>query len=428
MKIGIDCRTILNSKGGELAGVGHYTYYLVKKLLEIDNDNEYVLFVDHRFKSAEDFESPRCKVKKFPFYEYKKYLPVAYSQMLISSFLNREKLDLFHSPANIIPLFYNKPSVVTVHDLAIYRYPEFFPKTFLSRQAFSTKILVPKTLIKAKKIIAVSKNTKRDIIENFGIPEEKISVVYEACDENAKELSKAVPISQLTDKFGLKEKYFLFIGTIEPRKNLVRLINSFRNLMTAYDSPAQDCQLILAGNNGWNSEEVYKAIAAANSSILARDKRRSGKERRSGFDTRSQELKEKEGERRSGQERRKKDPIKYIGYVSNEEKFSLLASAYCFVFPSIYEGFGIPVLEAMTSGSPVIASSGSSLEEIADSNSGILVDPCSEAEITNAMQIMLTDEGFREMAKKRAVEKSSHFNWDKCARETLSIYAESVAK
>src|SRR3989344_1009011 len=172
MRIGIDCRTILNVLGGERAGVGHYTYYLVKNLLTLDKKNDYVLFFDNRFKDAQEFQKYKnVKIKFFPFYQYKKYLPIAYSQMLIGAVLNRENLDLFHSPANTLPLYYQKKTVVTVHDLGIYKFPEFFPKKFLTRQTLATKILVPRSLLKASKIIAVSKNTKKDIIEEFGLPE-----------------------------------------------------------------------------------------------------------------------------------------------------------------------------------------------------------------------------------------------------------------
>jgi glycosyltransferase involved in cell wall biosynthesis len=186
--------------------------------------------------------------------------------------------------------------------------------------------------------------------------------------------------------------------------------------------------LILAGNRGWYDEEVYSTIAAANASILARDKRRSGKERRSGLDTRSEEQKNKEGERRKGEERRKRDPIKYIGYITNEEKFALMANAKSFVFPSIYEGFGLPILEAMSVGTSVITSNTSSLSELADDGCGFLVDPSSEAEISNAMQSILTDEGFSESARKSCFQKTEQFSWKKCAQETLEVYKSALNK
>ena len=160
MKIGIDCRTILNPGKGEQAGIGHYTYYLVKKLLKIDHKNKYVLFFDNRISNKAVKlivgKSKNVQIKFFPFYYYKNYLPTAYSQILVGAFINREKLDLFHSPANIIPPRYIGKVIVTIHDLAIYKNPSWLPSNFLPKQTAAAKALVAKSLRRANKIIAVS--------------------------------------------------------------------------------------------------------------------------------------------------------------------------------------------------------------------------------------------------------------------------------
>ena len=424
MRIGIDCRTILNPHSGERAGIGHYTYYLVKKLLKIDRENEYVLFFDSRFKGAQEFEQENVKIKFFPFYQYKEYLPVLYSQILVTGFIDREKLDLFHAPANTIPFFYKKPAVVTVHDLAIYKYPEFFPKKFLSRQIFSTKVLVPKSLEAAKKIIAVSKNTKKDIIEEFAIPEEKISVIYEGV--LPPEPTTEEKWQTIKEKFGVKDKYILFLGTIEPRKNIVGLVKAFRNLYLRYDSPIKDYQLVIAGAIGWQSESIFEAVSEANAAILSKEIRRSGKERRSGLDARSEEKRKAEGERRLNSDRRQNMPVKHLGYVSHEEKNALLRHAFCFAFPSVYEGFGLPVLEAMSFGVPVITSSVSSLPEVVGEHGAILVDPSKESELVGALEQMATDEGLREELRLKGLARSQELSWKHCAAATLEIYREAA--
>jgi glycosyltransferase involved in cell wall biosynthesis len=426
MKIGIDCRTILNPSGGEQAGIGHYVYYLVKSLLEIDKHNTYVLFFDDHVKDFSQFKKGNVIIRTFPFYKYKKYLPVAYSQMLISSYLNKEKLDLFHAPANTIPLFYNKKSVVSIYDLAIYKFPKFFPSSFLNNQTFATKILVPKSLAKAKKIIAASKNTKSDIVEIFGIPEEKIEVVYGGVLSHGKNCPHQAPAEAVSRKFGISGKYILFLGTIEPRKNILSLIRAFRNLYLTYDSPLKGYQLILAGGQGWKNENVFMEIANANAAILGVNGKRNGRERRSGLDTRSEERRAKEGERRSGRERRTGQPIKYLGYVSHAEKLSLIAKATCFVFPSFYEGFGLPVLEAMSMGTPVITSNISSLPEITGREGALLIDPNKETEISDALSQILTDEGLREMLSIKGHEKAQEFTWEECARQTLLVYRSAL--
>ena len=423
MRIGIDCRTILNPAGGERAGVGHYTYYLVKNLLALDRKNDYVLFFDSRLKDVEEFKKYKnAIIRFFPFYQYKKYLPLIYSQLLISAVLNRENLDIFHSPANVIPFYYSKKSVITVHDLAIYKFPEFFPKTFLSRQAFSTKILVPKSLAQASQIIAVSKNTKKDIIEEFGLAEEKIEVVYEGVTTNQEICANVANWENVFKKYGIKEKFILFLGTIEPRKNIVSLIRAFRNARLVYDSPLKDYQLIIAGGSGWNDQPIYQAITDANASILGIKERRTGLERRSGLNNWPGIKGELPKERRQKEERRKNQPVKYIGYVSPSDKLTLLCKTQCFVFPSLYEGFGLPVLEAMSLGVATITSNSSSLPEITGSEGAILVNPNKESEISDALLQIVTDEGLRELLTIKAREKSRQFSWKKCVIETLSVY------
>lgn len=417
MKIGIDCRTILNVSKGERAGVGHYTYFLVKNVITSDKKNEYILFFDDRFKDDIDefTKYSNVTIKFFPFYGYKKYLPIIYSQLFVSYILNRENLDIYHSPANIIPFFYNKKSVVTVHDLGIYKYPNFFPKKTLNRQWFPKKILVPNSLKKAKAIIAVSKNTKKDIIEIFNIPEEKIEVIYEAVSENRDSCNTVGDFKVIADKYGIDGKFVLFLGTIEPRKNIINIIKAFRNLRLSYESSLVGYQLIIAGNHGWYDQPVYQAISDANASILGMKNKRTGIERRN-------QIVSVKNERRSGKGRRKKQPIKYIGYVTHEEKIALLCNSECFVFPSFYEGFGLPVLEAMSLGVPVITSNLSSLPEITGEDGALLVDPNKDSEISESINRLITNSDLRERIIKSGLERADHFHWKKCARETIAVY------
>ena len=322
MKIGIDCRTILNPAGGESAGVSHYTYYLVKNLLALDKHNEYVLFFNNKFEDFKQFEAPNVAIKVYPLYRYKKYLPIIYSQVIVSFFLNLQILDLLHCPANIIPFFYCRPTVVTIHDLAIYKYPKLFPVGGIWRQPLATKILVPTSLVRANRIIAVSESTKRDIVDLFAVDKEKIIIVYEGTI-NSDDIISDGDYSLVKEKFNIGENYFLFVGSVEPRKNLLRLIRAFKNLKLIENSPIAEYQLILAGGRGWKNEEVFQEIEIANS-VLADG------------------LAEK--------------PIKYLGYISAKEKTALMSRATAFIFPSLYEGFGLPVLEAMNLSVPVIAS------------------------------------------------------------------------
>ncbi|MEK7072702.1 MAG: glycosyltransferase family 1 protein, partial [Patescibacteria group bacterium] len=313
-----------------------------------------------------------------------------------------------------------RKSVVTLHDLGIYKYPQFFPKKFFNHQLFSKKILVPSSLKKTAKIIAVSKNTKKDIIEEFKIPEEKIEVIYEGVLDNKEICANINSFNDVAQKYGINDQFILFIGTIEPRKNITNLIKAFRSLRLVYNSPIGDYQLIIAGNQGWNDQLIYKAVSDANASILGIKEKRTAVERRHNLD---QRLKTADFlKRRSGQERRQNQPIKYIGYVSHDEKTALLCKTKCFVFPSFYEGFGLPVLEAMNLGVPVITSNVSSLPEITGSEGAVLIDPNKESEIVEALQRVVTDKALGDSLITEGRQRSNYFNWKKCAKETLAVY------
>lgn len=378
MRIGIDCRTILNPKSGERAGVGHYTYYLVKNLLKLDKKNEYVLYFDWRVQDTREFEQPNVKLKHFPFSQYNKFLPFAYSHMLITAYLMKEGLDVFHSPISSLPLTYPKKSIITVHDLAIYKNPAWFPS-----QIFSTKLLVPQSLRKADRIIAVSASTKKDLKEIFNVADKKIKVVYEGAVIN-KILVNNKNIDSLS-KFKLWPNYMIFIGTLEPRKNIVTLLRAYKKLL---DSGQQfkKYQLVLAGYKGYKNDEVFSEIRA-----LKLDKQ-----------------------------------VKYIGYVTQNQKVELLKKAVCFIFPSSYEGFGLPILEAMALGTPVISSNVSSMPEVAG-QAALLVDPEKEQAITAALKKLLSDKKLQASLKKRGIGQAKKFSWERSAAETLKVY-ESLKK
>ncbi len=390
MRIGIDCRTILNPGFGEQAGIGHYTYYLVKNLLAIDRNEEYVLFFDNRISDLAVKRvignNKNVKVRFFPFYQYKYYLPFTYSQMLVSAFISREKLDLYHSLANTIPLMYKGLSVVTVHDLAIYQHHDWFPSNFMSRQIFSTKVLVPKSIRKAARVIAVSQNTKDDIVKLFKIPAKKITVIYEGV---VTDHSIIVPDKKvLKKKFEIQDNYFLFVGTIEPRKNLVVLLRAFHGLLNRQrlnQKNKNPLQLVLAGGRGWKYKEVFKTIKK-----LKLDQ-----------------------------------SVRYLDYVEHSDKIGLMQNALCFVFPSLYEGFGLPALEAMSLGAPVITSNVSSLPEVTGS-AALLVNPASVTDLVKAMEKVIGDRQLREKMGQEGREQAKKFSWRKAAEETLAIYREVV--
>lgn len=378
MRIGIDCRTILNPGVGERAGVGHYTYYLVRHLLLHDKENHYVLFFDSRMKNLAEFRGKNVTVTSFPFSQYRKFLPFAYSHMLIAAQLLRHRLDVYHSPANVIPLTYRKPSVITVHDLAIYRNPAWFPS-----QVFSTRLLVPQSVKRARRIIAVSQSTRKDLRDLFNVPARKMRVIPEGVDVRPLPLKdRAVDVRK---KYKLPRRFLLFVGTLEPRKNVPLLVRAFASI--ARQSRYADAGLVLAGAWGHKGSEAFEEIA----------------------------------------EQKLKDRVWYVGYLPHNEKLNAIRLATGFVFPSLYEGFGLPVLEAMALGTPVVTSRVSSLPEVAGT-AALLVDPDDEGEIARAMARLLDSAALRHRLTAAGRAQAAKFSWAATARETLAVYREVAAE
>ncbi len=378
MKIGIDSRTILNPASGERAGVGHYTYYLVKNLLKIDTKNQYVLFFDYRTQNTNEFRQKNVIIRHFPFSQYKSFLPFAYSHMLISAYLVKFGLDVYHSPITALPLTYPRKSVVTVHDLAIYKNPGWFPS-----QIFSTRLLVPQALRSADKIIAVSESTKKDLKELFNVSDKKISVIYEGVRVEKIRLKKQ---KENIARFKLGPKFILFIGTLEPRKNLVTLVRAYKKLLTWHKEFVR-YPLVIAGHPAYKSEEVYDEVKELKLGKL----------------------------------------VKFIGYITHNEKVDLLKACSCFINPSSYEGFGLTLVEAMALGAPVITSGISSMPEIVG-KAGVLIDPEKEYEIAAAMKEVLSNTRLRSKLKKLGIEQAAKFSWEKCARQTLAVYKDAGKK
>ncbi len=390
MKIGIDCRNILHPDAGESAGIGHYVHHLVAALLKKDVTNEYVLFFDNHDVAAAKHEllrgNPRVTARVLPFRTIRRVMPFIYRHLVVASVFEREKLDLLHGPANVVPLFYRRPWVVTVHDLAIYDHPEWFPPGSLGTQRFSTAVLVPHSVKHARRVIAVSQTTANDIARIFGLDKSKIDVVHEGNEIVAPGHDQA----EVFARHGLKKgEYFLFLGTVEPRKNVATAIRAF--VAAAKNGWIPDrAQFIIAGGRGWKNAGVFAEMREANDVF--------------------------------GSER-----VRYLGYVPAVEKSSLIGGAAAFVFPSHYEGFGLPVLEAMSLGTPVIASSTPALAEVCGS-AALLVPPTDVDGFAQAFRDVWNDAALKEKLSRSGIERGREFTWQRAARETVSVYKRATTE
>jgi glycosyltransferase involved in cell wall biosynthesis len=379
MRIGIDARAILNPEKSAPSGVAHYVWHLVKNILEIDSKNQYVLFFDFkvRSKDVKKFTRPNVKIKFFPFSDYKKYMPGAYSEILGLATFNREKLDVLHStsPLYRVPASYRGKVVTTFYDFATYREPELFPKLSVAK----TKTLYSFMARMSNHVIAVSNSTKEDVKRYLGCLDSKVSVVLNGVDKRFFEPC-AVSAEQIKKLYDIKEKYILFLGTLEPRKNLTRILDAFSKFKKNFKGTSE-YQLVVAGKRGWLFKEYFQQ--AEDLGI-------------------------------------EKDVI-FTGYVGGDELKPLYCHAEFFVMPSLYEGFGQTIVEAMACGAPCLVSRVASIPEVAG-GAALFVDPRDTEGIAKAMGKLAGDKNLRAELSEKGKKQAKKFNWEKCARETLEVY------
>ncbi len=368
MHIGIDARLVFYHQ----AGIGQYILRLTQALAQIDREDHFVLF-----KSRKD----RTLLVDAPnFHIFQLWTPSHHplERLAMSAELARFPLDVLHSPDFIPPAAVRYPTVITVHDLAFLLYPRFLTRD--SARYYGQVDVAART---ADHIIAVSESTKRDTVRLLGVPEEKITVIYEAAHPIFKPIDGQAAMEQVRSKYNLAPNFILFVGTIEPRKNIPALLRAFRRLRDNYK---MDITIALAGNRGWLDEEVDATIKELQLEASAR----------------------------------------FLGSVPNEELVYLYNAARLFVFPSFYEGFGLPPLEAMACGTPVIVSNAASLPEVVG-DAGWLVAPDDIEGLTVAMYRILTDESLRREMTAKGIKRAATFSWQRAARETLDVYRK-VAK
>ncbi len=380
MRIGIDARAILNPEKSAPTGVANYVWQMVKNLLEIDKENQYILFFDFkvRDKDVKRFSQSNVKIKFFPFSDYKKYMPGAYSEILGMATYAREKMDVLHttSPLYRVPASYRGKIVTTFYDFAPYRAPELFPRL----SAAKLKTLYSFAAKKSDRLIAVSDSTKNDAAEFLGYPAEKIKMIYNGIDRRFFELAGEGTAGDVKNLYGIKNKYILFLGTLEPRKNLSRVLDAFARFKKDYGNNF-DYQLVVAGKRGWLTEEYFQQTEDLGI----------------------------------------KEDVIFTGYVGGEELKPLYAHADFFVMPSLWEGFGQTIVEAMACGAPCLVSKVASIPEVAG-DAALYVDPHDTEGIAKAMAKLADDKNMRKELGAKGREQAKKFSWEKCARQTLEVY------
>ncbi len=383
MKIAIDARSLLPE---QLTGIGNVAENISLAVMKSYPDEEYIysyFAATGRKQKRERIKrmclNERVKLKVCPYFSSRLY-KIASTFLYIPHRMFFGGADITHFYNFILPPGVKGKRVCTIHDLAFLHYPETV--SFLTRKMLTLNL--KKTVKRADGIIAVSQYTADDIVKYYGVPREKIKVIYPGIDSEKFKPMPKESVLPVMEKHGLDYKnYLLYLGTIEPRKNLASLIRGYALTAKKLSSEGKFVpKLILAGKLGWYYDEILKTAEAEGVS----------------------------------------DSVKFLGYVDNSDKAALYCGARAFVFPSLFEGFGIPVIEAMACGAPVLTSRSSSLTEIAE-GSAVTVDlDCSDKNISNGLYTLCTDDGFCNRLSDVGIENAKRFTWERAGEETYAYY------
>ena len=355
-------------------GSGKYAFELLKQFSKVQEHDFLIYFKE---KPLPDLPKESRNFKYAVFGPKKMWTQFALPIKLTFS----SKLDVFFSLGHYGPRFSKIPFVVTVHDLSYLHFPDLFKKEDLYQLTNWTKYSIEKS----SHVIAVSETTKDDIIKNYGVNPSKISAVYEGFDENRFKLQLKEKIAKIKKRYKIRGDYLIFIGTLQPRKNIERLIEAFHKLVRNSKFEIRNYKLIIVGRRGWLYEPIFNKVKKL----------------------------------------QMEDSVIFTDYVEDSDLPQLISGAKAYVLPSLWEGFGIPVIEAQACGVPTVVSSTSSLPEIV-AGSAVQVNPYSTISISNGISRVLTNQKLRKELIKKGLENTKRFSWQKCAGETLKIL-EKVA-
>ncbi len=380
LRIGIDYTSAVRQR----AGIGRYTRNLIRALAELDADNLYTLFVaggtrrDRVDKGLAAWPA-NYRIRSVPISD--RWLNILWQRFRLPLPVQwvTGRLDLFHSPDFVLPPVGRIPTIVTVHDLSFLRVPRCFLPEF--RQYLETA--VARAVRRAQWILADSENTRQDLIELLAVEPERVSVLYPGVEPRFRPVEDVLELERVRVRYGLPRRFILGVGTVQPRKNFDGLIRAFAQLLAArgHDPGFDDVYLVIVGEKGWMYEEV-----------LALPQRLGVGQR-----------------------------VRFTGFVEDADLPALYTLAEVLAFPSWYEGFGLPVLEAMACDTPVVAADNSSLPEVVGEG-GLLVDAGDLQAWAEALARLLTDKDLRARLIAAGRKQAWHFTWEESACRLLTIY------
>lgn len=376
MRIGVDARLMHHQP----AGIGKYTQNLLQSYAKfVKQQNDVIRGLELDFLVYQHRRHINPIIDHPDFQRATLYSPVQtwLEQFSLPLELLLHPIDLLHCPDFIPPRYSSIPTVITVHDLAFLHWPHFLTETSAAYYG-----QIDRSVHHAKHVIAPSESTKQDLVRLLGVPDDHVSVIYEAANPLFQPLPLDETRQQITQQYDLPQKYILYVGTVEPRKNIDGLLRAFRHLLDRYN--VSDTALVIAGGFGWLYEETEQVVEELNL-----DK-----------------------------------SVRFLGRVPDDDLHSLYVGARCHVHVAHYEGFGLTPLEAMACGTPTIVSNISSLPEVVG-DAALLVDPSDAEEIAIAMHRLLTNDDLHSELRQKGFRRAGCFSWDEAARQTLKVY-ESI--
>jgi glycosyltransferase involved in cell wall biosynthesis len=375
MRIAINARFLLKDK---MEGIGRYSYEITKRLVEQHPDDEFFLFFDRPFSEEFIFAKNVTPIVLFPPARHP-FLWYLFFEFAVAKALKKYKIDVFFSPDGYLSLRSKVHTLLTVHDIAFVHFPDLISGLVSKYYRYFT----PRFLAKAKKIVSVSAFVKQDIINYYKIPSEKIAITYNACQNIYQTIS--IENQQLIkEKYSKGKNYIFFVGAVHPRKNVHRLIEAFDVFKSKTNS---DFKLLIAGRFAWQTGEVKNAFDKA----------------------------------------KHKEDICFLGFVAENELSLLMASAFALVWVSLFEGFGIPLLEAMQCDVPIITSNSTAMPEVVG-EAGITVEPTDIQAIANAMQVIFEDEALKQKLIEKGRIQREKFNWNISSAVVYDLLKEIASK
>lgn len=372
MRIGVDARSL---EARDRTGVARYLGNILRELAEIAPQNEYTLYFQNS-KADDDFLSQGCFRKKLVEMSFVPRKKVLWEQIFLPRELKRNPVDILFCPSYSMPLRGGQKTVVTIHDITY----EVEPAWFHPKERLKMRTLTKLAARRADKIISVSEATKCDVVRFYGVEPDKVKVIYEANDPSFKLVKDEAKLGEIKSKYDLSDKFVLYVGSIFARRNIPRLLEALK----AVAEKVPTVKLMIIGEDrAYPSQNIGERI------------------KRLGLGNR----------------------VVWLDYVPEDDLILLYNVADLFAYPSSYEGFGLPILEAMACGTPVITANLSSLPEVAG-DSALYVDPTSVSEMASAMVKVLTGEQIAESLSQRGLQRANSFSWREAAQETLQLFED----